>query len=129
MPPITGFVMSTIKESPLVEVALISPEPRTGEKYNTVLAKWTYGLGKTVAFTTDAGHRWSAQWTGWENYEKFFSQMVRWSMRPAGDQGKFTIASEVRDGKVEVVITALDKDDDFLNFLSMGGSAVACAHG
>jgi uncharacterized membrane protein/Mg-chelatase subunit ChlD len=124
MPPITGFVMTTIKESPLVEVALISPEPRTGEKYNTVLATWTYGLGKAVAFTTDGGRRWSSQWTGWENYEKFLGQMVRWSMRPAGDQGKFTIASEARDGKVQVVITALDKDDEFLNFLSMGGSAV-----
>jgi uncharacterized membrane protein len=124
MPPITGFVMTTIKESPLVEVALISPEPRTGEKYNTVLATWTYGLGKTVAFTTDGGQRWSTSWTGWENAEKFFGQMVRWSMRPAGDQGKFTIASEVKEGKVQVVITALDKDDDFLNFLAMGGSVV-----
>jgi hypothetical protein len=124
LPPITGFVMTTVKESPLVEVALISPEPPTGAKYNTVLATWTYGLGKAVAFTSDGGRRWSSQWTGWENYEKFFGQLVRWSMRPAGDQGKFTIASEVRDGKVEVVITALDKDDEFLNFLNMGGSAV-----
>src|SRR4029078_6161178 len=55
---------------------------------------------------------------------KFFSQMVRWSMRPAGDQGKFTIASEFHDGKVQVVFTALDKEDEFLNFLNMGGSAV-----
>jgi uncharacterized membrane protein/Mg-chelatase subunit ChlD len=124
MPPIRGFVMTTIKESPLVEMALLSPEPTTGEKYNTVMATWTYGLGKSVAFTTDTGNRWAASWTGWENYEKFFAQMVRWSMRPAGDQGKFTIASEFRDGKVEVVISALDKDDEFLNFLSMGGSAV-----
>ncbi|MEX2140003.1 MAG: VWA domain-containing protein [Pirellulales bacterium] len=124
LPPITGFVMTTIKESPLVEVALLSPEPPTGAKYNTILATWTYGLGKTVAFTSDAGRRWSSPWTGWENYEKFFGQMVRWSMRPAGDQGKFTIASEIRDGKVEVVITALDKEDEFLNFLNMGGSAV-----
>jgi uncharacterized membrane protein/Mg-chelatase subunit ChlD len=124
VPPIAGFVMTTIKENPLVEVALVSPRPPTGEKYNTILATWTYGLGKAVAFTTDAGQRWSTDWTGWDNYEKFYSQLVRWSMRPAGDQGKFTIASEARDGKVQVAITALDKDDDFLNFLNMGGSVV-----
>lgn len=123
-PPITGFVMTTIKENPLVEVSLVSPEPRTGEKYNTVLASWTYGLGKAVAFTSDAGRRWTSDWTQWENYEKLFSQMVRWSMRPAGDQGKFTISTDYKDGKVEVVVTALDKEDDFLNFLNMGGSVV-----
>ena len=77
-----------------------------------------------MAFTTDAGKRWAKQWTGWENYDKFFSQMVRWAMRPAGDQGKFTVATDVKDGKVRVVVTALDKDDEFLNFLNMGGSVV-----
>jgi Mg-chelatase subunit ChlD/uncharacterized membrane protein len=124
LPPIEGFVMTTIKENPLVEVALVSPRPTTGEKYNTLLATWTYGLGKVVAFTSDAGQRWTSGWSGSETYQKFFGQMVRWSMRPAGDQGKFSIASEFRDGKVEVVISALDKDDEFLNFLNMGGSAV-----
>lgn len=119
-----AFVMTSVKENPLVEVALVSPVPKTGEKYNTILASWTYGLGKSVVFTTDAGSRWARGWPEWENYDKFFSQMVRWSMRPAGDQGKFTVASEVKDGKVEVVITALDKEDDFLNFLQMGASVV-----
>jgi uncharacterized membrane protein/Mg-chelatase subunit ChlD len=124
VPPITGFVMTTVKESSLVEVALVSPEPKTGDQYNTILATWIYGAGKAVAFTTDAGHRWANNWTGWENYKKLFGQMVRWSMRPAGDQGKFTVTTEAKDGKVQVVITALDKDDDFLNFLNMGGNVV-----
>jgi hypothetical protein len=88
------------------------------------LASWTYGLGKAVVFTSDAGKRWANQWTDWQDYDKFFSQIVRWSMRPVGDEGKFTIATDVQDGKVQVVVTALDKDDEFLNFLNMGGSIV-----
>ncbi len=124
VPPITGFVMTTVKEGPLPEVSLVSPLPESETANNTILASWTYGLGKTVAFTTDAGKRWASAWTEWDNYDKFFSQMVRWSMRPVGDTGKFTVATDVEDGKVKLVITALDKDDEFLNFLDMGGTVV-----
>ena len=120
--PITGYVLSSRKESPLVEVSLIAPQPGTSEENRTILASWTYGLGKSVALTTDATSRWSAGWLGWENYPKLMSQMVRWSMRPTGDQGKFTVATEVQEGQVRVVITALDKNDEFLNYLSMIGS-------
>jgi len=123
LPPISGFVMTTLKENPLVEVAAISPLPAE-DKNSTILASWTYGLGRTAVLTTDAGHRW-ARWTDWENYDKFFSQLVRWSMRPVNDAGKFSVATDVKDGKVRAVITALDQNDDFLNFLNMAGSATS----
>ncbi|MCA9245907.1 MAG: VWA domain-containing protein [Planctomycetales bacterium] len=123
IPPLTGFVMTTLKDNPLVEVALVSPKP-PGEKNATILAGWTYGLGRAVALTTDAGQRWTTGWTGWANYDKLFSQIVRWSMRPVGDTGKFSVATDVVDGRGRVVITALDKEDEFLNFLDMAGSVV-----
>lgn len=122
-PPIKGFVMTTLKQNPLVEVALISPQPGA-ERNRTVLASWRYRAGKAVAFTTDAGSRWATQWTDWENYDKFFGQMIVWSMRPPADEGKFAVATDVRDGQVRVVITALDKDDEFLNFLKMSASVI-----
>jgi uncharacterized membrane protein/Mg-chelatase subunit ChlD len=123
LPPITGFVQTTVKKNPLVEVSLVSPEP-AGEDNATILASWTFGLGKAVAFTSDAGARWTKQWTAWEGYDKLFSQMIRWSMRPAGDQGKFTIATDIEQGQVKVFVTALDKDDEFLNFLDLGGAVI-----
>jgi hypothetical protein len=45
-------------------------------------------------------------------------------MRPSGDQGKFTVSTNYKDGKVQVVVTALDKDDEFLNFLEMSASVI-----
>jgi uncharacterized membrane protein/Mg-chelatase subunit ChlD len=123
MPPLTGFVMTTIKENPLVEVSIVSPVPGIPENC-TILASWTYGLGKAVAFTSDAGTRWGADWLKWANYEKLFTQMVRWSMRPVNDQGKFTVSTEVADGQVKVFVTALDKNDDFLNFLDFQGAVI-----
>lgn len=123
LPPITGYVLTTVKDNPLVEVSVVSPEP-ANEKNATILASWTYGLGKAVAFTTDAGHQYANRWTGWENYDKFFGQMIRWSMRPVDEEGKFSVATDVEDGQVRVVITALDKNDEFLNFLDMSAGVV-----
>jgi hypothetical protein len=120
LPELSGFVMTTVKENPLVEVLIRSPKP--GEDSNaTILASWTYGAGKTCVFTSDAGQRWANNWTEWESYNKFYSQMIRWAMRPVNESGKFTVATEVKDGKVRVVVTALTDDDDFLNGLSMSG--------
>ncbi|HEY2827232.1 MAG TPA: VWA domain-containing protein [Pirellulales bacterium] len=126
LPPITGYVLTNKKDNPLVEIALVSPVgPAASTQANrTILAGWTYGLGKAVALTTDAGKRWASAWTTWPEYDKLFSQIVRWSMRPAGDQGKFTTTTDLVDGKVRVTVTALDKNDEFLNFLNMAGSVV-----
>jgi Ca-activated chloride channel family protein len=68
-----------------------------------LLAAWRYGLGRSVAFTSDLGNRWSKDWVKWENYGRFTSQMVKWaqrketakrfsaSMERRGDKGKFTV--------------------------------------
>ncbi|MBW3599801.1 MAG: glutamine amidotransferase, partial [Planctomycetes bacterium] len=123
LPTIKGFVLTTVKENPLVEVSIRSPKPADNAN-NVILASWTYGVGRAVAFTSDAGVKWADTWTGWDNYDKFWSQLVRWSMRPSGDEGKFTVSTNYKDGKVQVVVTALDKDDEFLNFLDMNAAVI-----
>ena len=120
-PPIRGFVLTTLKQNPLVEVSLVSPDP-PDERNATLLASWTYGLGRTAVLTTDAGKRWADTWTGWEGYDQLFSQLVRWSMRPTGDQGNFSVATETRRRQVQVIIHALDQNDELLNFLQMSAS-------
>ena len=124
LPPISGFVLTTVKENPLVEVIMRSPQP-ADERHSTILATWTYGAGKSVALTTDAGGRWANSWTEWENYDKLFSQMIRWSMRPTNDMGNFSVATNVRDGNTQVIITALDQDEQFLNDLAMSGTVIS----
>jgi len=124
LPPIDGFVLTTVKQNPLVEVIIRSPQP-VDERNSAILATWTYGAGKVVVLTTDAGNRWASRWTEWANYDKLFSQMIRWSMRPTGDLGNFSVATNVRDGNTQVIITALDQDEQFLNDQSMNGTVVA----
>jgi hypothetical protein len=47
-------------------------------------------------------------------------------MRPVNEQGAFSVATDFKDGKVRVVVTAVDKQnaDEFVNFLSMSATAV-----
>jgi uncharacterized membrane protein/Mg-chelatase subunit ChlD len=122
-PPVTGFVLTSVKENSLVEVVLRSPMPVDAAN-STILAAWTYGLGKAVAYTTDAGQRWTNVWTGWDQYDRFFSQMVRWSMRPTGDTGNYTVATDIEGGKTRVIVSALDKDNEFINYQAMTGTVL-----
>jgi uncharacterized membrane protein/Mg-chelatase subunit ChlD len=123
-PPISGFMLTTVKENSLVDVILTSPSSADERPNSTVLAAWTYGLGKTVSLTTDTGQRWATAWTGWDRYDQFFSQMVRWSMRPSGDTGKFAVATDVQGSKTRVVISALDDEEEFLNYQAMSGTVI-----
>lgn len=123
LPGLRGFVLTTVKDSPLVEVPIRANKPSEPEN-QTILATWTYGLGRTAVFTSDVGKRWSQEWTAWGGYDQFFSQLVRWAMRPTKSDAKFSIATNVADGKVKVVVNALDQEDEFLNFLDMQAVAV-----
>ncbi len=120
-PPIKGFVLTQVKENPLVEVIMRAGAMKdAGPENTTILARWIYGAGKTAVLTTDAGQRWATPWQdGWESYDKLYTQIIRDVMRPVNEQADYSIATDVKDGKVRVVVTALKKDGEFLNFLDM----------
>jgi uncharacterized membrane protein len=121
LPPITGLVLTSPKENELVEIPIVSPLP-TGQ-VNPLLAHWSYGLGRSVAFTSDAGRRWAKAWPDWKSYAAFWSQVIRWSMRPA-ERGNLTLSVRREEGRIKVVVDALDKDSQFLNFLQIQGNVV-----
>jgi len=121
VPPVSGIVLTSLKENELVEAPIVSPLP--AGQVNPVLAHWTYGLGRSVAFTSDAGRRWAKDWPDWEGYAAFWSQVVRWSMRPV-DPGNLTLTVRRDQGRIKVVVDALDKDNQFLNFLQIRGNIV-----
>lgn len=126
-PTYDGFVLTSKKENSLVDVVLKSPEPGdnpAGRDNNTLLAAWTYGAGRTACFTTDAGHRWATSWTEWNDYDRFFGQLIRWAMRPTGNKGKFNVATQIKNGDGKVIVTAMDAEDNLINFLDFGGDII-----
>ncbi len=119
LPPIRGLVLTQAKENGVVEIPLKSPQPLGQD--TPLLAHWTYGLGRSVAFTSDAAGRWTADWTTWEDYAAFWEQIVRWSMRRV-DPGNLQMTVRREEGDLRIVIDALDDEEEFLNFLTIRGN-------
>jgi hypothetical protein len=89
-----------------------------------LLATWRYGLGRTAAFTSDAKSKWAVLWLRWGGFNKFWSQLVRWTLR-SGTRSD-TVASVSRlDETGEVVVDAIDAKGEFINFLDSQVGVVA----
>ena len=88
-----------------------------------MLAQIHHGLGRTVAFTSDAKNRWGPDWVSWEKYQKFWVQTVRWALRKIERSG-FRIATSIAYGKGHIAVDALTADGRLLNFLEMRAAVV-----
>ena len=105
-PFLLGYVMTRPK--PTSEVILAT------EKGDPLLAWWRYGLGMTAAFTSDAKSRWSAEWLTWPGYGKFWTQVVRQTMRKSDTRG--IQVTTTRQGKqAQVSVDAVSETGQFLN--------------
>jgi len=67
-------------------------------KDDPLLATWQYGLGTSLAFTSDAQSRWAKEWVGWEGFEAFWSQAVRSISRKA-TQNNYQVSVRQDGGK------------------------------
>src|SRR5262249_36816361 len=70
LPPLYGFVRTTLKKEVLVEAPIMTPQ--FAEQDFPLLAYWQYGLGKGVAFTSDARQLWDRDWARSEMYTRFW---------------------------------------------------------
>lgn len=70
VPTLLGYIGSTAK--PQATVILQS------EERDPVLATWQYGLGRTIAWTTDASNEWTGNWANWENYVQLWDNMINY---------------------------------------------------
>jgi uncharacterized membrane protein len=124
LPPLYGFVRTSLKQSPLVTMDIEGPS--TFEQKYPVLATWQYGLGKSVAFTSDARSRpqrstWDQEWASSDMYKKFWEQTIGWSLRGV-ETGKLSISTEYRDGVVRVMVDARDDRNRPLTDLRLKGA-------
>ena len=105
-PFLLGYVMTRPK--PTCEVILAT------EKGDPLLAWWRYGLGMTAAFTSDAKSRWAAEWMTWDGFGKFWTQVIRQTMRKSDARG--IIVDTVRNGnRASLTVDAVNELGQFLN--------------
>jgi Ca-activated chloride channel family protein len=109
LPELRGFVSSKARDH--AEVLLTSPSGAP------LLVRWQYGLGKTVAFTSDVKNRWAANWLDWPGYGKFWAQQVRDVMRrDSGEEFDFRVVRE--GGEAVIRLSVLTPDGNFRNGLA-----------
>lgn len=83
-----------------------------------LLAAWQYGLGRSIAFTSDLSGRWGKDWVVWDHYGRFTSQMVKWVQRKEAHKSIFaTIARRGEKGTFTVDITSDQRR--FVNHLDL----------
>ncbi|HET9662708.1 MAG TPA: VWA domain-containing protein [Burkholderiales bacterium] len=89
-----------------------------GRNEDPVLASWRYGLGKSVAFTSDLSGQWGRQWVQWPHFGRFIAQMARWTMRRSGNES-LTPRFHWHGRNGEISVDVLDRDDRFINGLNL----------
>lgn len=102
LPFLLGYVATSPK--PRAQLALVS------DYGDPVLAVWSYGLGHTVAFTSDAKTRWAGDWIGWDYFTKFWGQVVR-SVMHRGSKGDVQTHARIATGEggAEVIVDVRDR--------------------
>jgi uncharacterized membrane protein len=105
-PLLQGYVSSKAKSTSEVLLEAFKNRP--------LLTRWQYGLGKSAAFMSDVKDRWAVDWLKWKGYPKFWSQLVRETMRRRDDEAfDFQVR---REGKSAILsIDAVEKNGRFLN--------------
>ncbi len=87
-PKLLGFVKTKARDGSETILRTDTGEP--------LLARWQFGLGRVMAFMSDARNRWAAEWLAWKAYGTLWPQMVRDACR-----GARTVSAGVRPGERE----------------------------
>ena len=83
-----------------------------------LLAAWRYGLGRSVAFTSDLSNRWGKDWIKWKHYGKFTSQMVKWAQRKETPRRVFA-AVDTKGEKGNFLVDVTTDQNRFVNYLEL----------
>ncbi|HME92601.1 MAG TPA: VWA domain-containing protein [Methylomirabilota bacterium] len=107
-PPLGGYVATSMKANADLVLMTHQEDP--------LLATWRYGLGRSVAFTSDAKAKWGVLWVRWSGFNKFWSQVTRWALR-TGTRSDTVATVSRTDNDGEVLVDAIDPKGEFINFL------------
>ena len=111
------------QELPVIYGQIITyPKPGASVLVDTplgpLLAVWQYGLGRSVAYTSDLSTRWGKDWVLWEHYGRFAAQMVKWAQRKA-DSKTFAAMMQRRSEIGTFSLDITTEENRFVNHLDL----------
>ncbi len=108
-PQLLGYNGTTAKSAAQTVLVTARDDP--------LLAQWQYGLGRSVAWTSDSTGRWAKSWIAWPGFSKFFSQLVGWTF-PGEEAGGIEASFEVKDGRTTLHVQSVQPDGSPRDFYS-----------
>jgi Putative glutamine amidotransferase len=93
-PNLDGYVSTTPK--PAAQMVLVS------HRDDPVLAVWQYGLGRVVAWTSDALGLWTSHWLQWNQAAQWWANLVTWTL-PSPDSS-MNINGKVINGSGQITV-------------------------
>ncbi|MCA9958202.1 MAG: VWA domain-containing protein [Anaerolineales bacterium] len=116
VPPLYGYVGTSPKGTAQVILKTHMDDP--------LLAAWQYGLGRAVAWTSDATGRWATDWVRWDGFPAFWAQTVRWTIAQ-GLNSNVETAVTLQEEQASLTVNVRGSDNSFLNNLIMEANVVA----
>lgn len=103
MPSLLGYVSTTAKDMATVYLESDKQEP--------ILASWQYGLGRTVAFTSDGENKWTGNYASWDKYSTLWKNILQWVIpeQDSGD-GKLTVEQNGTSAHITYTTKKYGKD-------------------
>lgn len=115
LPSLYGYVATSPKN--LARVILESP------KHDPILAAWQYGLGRSVAFTSDATGRWARDWVTWPGFPTFWAQAVRYTLGSSQNTSlELNVANE--GDSAHLLLDTISRNGKYLNGMKIEANII-----
>ena len=115
LPQLRGYNGTTIKSAAQNVLVTSRDDP--------LLAQWQYGLGRSVAWTSDTTGRWAKDWVGWSGFNRFFSQLVSWTF-PGEETGGIEATFETTGSTTGLHVESVEPDGSPRDFYATSAVVV-----
>lgn len=105
LPKLHGYIGTSPKDA--ATVLLTSPMT------DPILTTWQYGLGKTVAWTSDLSGQWSRDYNTWGQNHMLWQSIINYTIENYSRE-PIEIESSYKDGQVEITMMATGEEDHLL---------------
>ncbi|MGG1660757.1 VWA domain-containing protein [Brevibacillus sp. NRS-1366] len=96
LPPLRAYVATTPKQT--AETSLMSMDE------DPILTRWQYGLGRSVAWTSDLEGKWAPDWVSWGGNSRLWNEVVAWTL-PQITEGEWKTQTRLEGTKGKVMVT------------------------
>ena len=113
MPELKGYVITTGKGHPAMQILNGPPDAEESDSLDPILSVWQHGLGKTAAFTSDLSTNWGVNWQKWDRFRPFVKQLMTDISRVKKD-GHMRMSTHTSGGEAVIVVEDFHQDEAFL---------------